>query len=330
MLAFILLCASALATPPAETLYAWAVEQPAPSELAAESEGYRFARQVFSQIAEAAAGKPGAVHTEIIGTSLQGRPIWAIHISEPGVPIERKILVFAGIHALEWISTETATDLALELIAVPPKGVGVTIVPILNIDGRARVETDLNQGHNEYRRGNARFVDLNRDFAHQREAKAVWKAVIPGYYGSTSAAFSQPESVLIDDLAGRGYDRIASLHAFGGYLYHPWAGAWERTENHDEYVKMGRRMESAQGGHAYRTRQLSRWGFFFRAHGTEVDHMHAEHGAQSWLFELTRSGADWKRPFHSLKTYFRWYNPTNPRPHSRRGVAALRELIRAD
>lgn len=331
MFALLLLLASALATTvsPGE-LRDYARTQPKRSERT-DVAPYRFTRDILLEAAQRAAHKPGAVHVEVVGHSLENRPIVAFHVSEPGVEIERKVLIFAGIHALEWISTETATDLLLELVELPPRGVGVTIVPILNPDGRARVESDLNAGRNEYRRGNARFADLNRDFAHQRDQRAIWRKIIPGYYRTTAPEpFSQPESAAIDALAGRGYDRVASLHAFGGYLYHPWAGAWERTEDHAEYVAMGRKMEAAQGGRAYRTRQLSRWGFFFRAHGTELDHMYAEHGAQSWLFEITRSGADWRRPLHSYRTYFRWYNPTNPRPHSRRAVAALRELIRTD
>jgi hypothetical protein len=86
-------------------------------------------------------------------------------------------------------------------------------------------------------------------------------------------------------------------------------------------------MEAAQGAFAYRTRQLSRWGFFFRAQGTELDHLYAEHDIQTWLIEMTRSGFDIRRPRESIRSYFRWYNPTDPTRHRQRGVAALRALV---
>lgn len=305
---------------------------PARTALATDAQGYRFTADFLPHLEQLAAERPGLVRLESIGESVRRQPILAVHVAEPGVPVDRRVLVFAGIHALEWISTETALALIDELVAAPPRGVAVTVIPVLNPDGRARVEADLNEGARVYRRGNHRNVDLNRDFAAQREPRALWRHVIPAYYAvSDEQPLSQPESRALDALCAReGYDRAASLHAFGGYLYHPWAGAWRHPPDQDAFVALGRRMEAAQGGHAYRTRQLARWGFFFRAHGTELDHLYAEHGIQAWLFELTRSGIDPAHPLQGLKTPFRWYNPSRPEPHVARGVAALRELIRAD
>ena len=293
------------------------------------ADGYRTWDQVYGEVQDAAAHAP--VQHEIIGRSAANLPIHAWHVEDRSAPIERRVLIFAGIHALEWISTEVATELLLELMAAPPPGISVTVVPLLNPDGRMRVEGDVARGDNFYRRGNHNNKDLNRDFAHQREARAVWKDVLPGYYATTAdTPLSQPESQAIDALAARGYDRAASLHAFGGYLYHAWAGHWRRPDNHADILALGRQMESAQRSHAYRTRQLSRWGFFFRAHGTEVDHLYGEYGIDAFLIELTRSGWDPRSPLRSLRTYFRWYNPARPARHTTRGVQALRALIHAE
>ena len=296
------------------------------------SADYRFSSDVYGALLQAAEDKPGVVSVEEIGVTVNGRPIHAWHVAEPGVLIERKVLVFAGIHALEWISTEVATTLLLELIALPPRGTQVTVIPILNPDGRRRVEADLIAGRNRYQRGNANFTDLNRDFSVHREAKAIWRHIIPGYYSNTGdMGLTAPESRALDALAAREkYDRAASLHAFGGFLYHPWSGDWNRPEDHAAYVVLGRSMEQAQGDHAYRTRQLSRWGFFFRAQGTEIDHLYGTYGTQAFLVEMTRSGWDPRHPIASAKSYFRWYNPVNPQRHIERGVSAMRALIRTD
>ena len=119
------------------------------------------------------------------------------------------------------------------------------------------------------------------------------------------------------------------MHAFGGYFYAPWAGKWRRPDDHAELVALGREMERAQGPHAYRTRQLSRWGFFFRAHGSEIDHLYGRYGTRAFLIEITRSGFDPRHPIASVREYVRWYNPVRPERHVERTVAALHALIRA-
>lgn len=272
-----------------------------------------------------------SVRLEEIGRTTLGNPIWAFHVTDPDVRAPEQVLVFAGIHALEWITVETAFQLLDDLVAHPPRGVSVTVIPCLNVDGRLRSEADQRYGDNTYRRGNGAEppVDLNRDFAVNHEASSLWRHVLPGYHGSSAAPLSQPESRALDALAAREtYDRAVSLHAFGGYLYYPWSGRWERPPDHAEYVAMGRAMEAAQGPGAYRTKELSRWGFFFRANGTEIDHLYGRYGTRSFLVELTRSGFDVRRPRASLREYFRWYNPEDPRRHVERGVAAVQALIR--
>ena len=319
-------------TAQARDLADWSDHQLRPTAPIPTAESYRFTGDFFPILAKEAARKPAAVQVEEIGQSVNHRPIWAFHVAEPGVEIEQKVLIFAGIHALEWISTEVAVDTLRALIRHPPRGVRVTVVPLLNPDGRAKVEKDLIDGHNRYRRGNGPEVDLNRNFGHNREARAFWRHILPGYYRSAGEhPLDQPESAALDRLLRREmYDRSASLHAFGGYLYYPWSGRWERPQDYANFVAIGREMEAAQGAFAYRTRQLSRWGFFFRAHGTEIDHIYGEYGTLAYLVELTRSGFDLRHPRKSLKTYFRWYNPVRSDAHRARGVAAMRALVRTE
>lgn len=289
-----------------------------------EHEGYRFLAPALRALDPLIDQE--RVQIEVIGRSVGGHDILAYHI-EPTGEAQRRVLIIGGIHALEWISTEVALDFLEELLRVPPPDVAVTVVPVLNPDGRARVEADLRARRNSYRRGNGKNVDLNRDFAVNTEARAIWKAVIPSYYHHSQTPLSQPESRALDGLLERGrYDRFASLHAFGGYFYHPWSGRFERPGDWEEMVRVGRMMERAQGAHAYRTRQLSHWGFFFRAQGSELDHAYGRYGTLSYLIELTRSGFDPLHPRRSLKTYFRWYNPKKVERHRRKGVAALRAL----
>ncbi|MEQ1567639.1 MAG: M14 family metallopeptidase [Myxococcota bacterium] len=296
--------------------------------LPAPADRYHSMGAGFGEVLHAARAHPAAASFESIGTTVKGRPIWAVHVQDPARDPVRSVLVFAGIHALEWISSETAFQFAVDLIVAPPPGVRVTVIPVLNVDGRHRTEADVRAGRDVYRRGNGAGVDLNRDFAENREAVAVWRHLIPGYYHTSPGPLSQPESRALDALADRErYDRAASLHAFGGYLYAPWAGRWERPPDWPELLALGRAMEEAQGRGAYRPKQLSRWGFFFRAHGAEIDHLYGRYGTRAFLIELTRSGIEPLDPLRTARTYFRWYGPADPRPHVERGVAALRALV---
>lgn len=290
---------------------------------------YHFGAEIFHEIGDRIEAAPGLITPECIGTSLEGRPIWAFHIQDPAVEPVGSMLVFANIHALEWISSEAALGFFKEATTFPYQPARITVIPVLNPDGRFRVEQDVRAGKNVYRRGNAEHVDLNRDFAIHREVQAVWARFLPGYYSTSPQALSQPETQALDALAGRElYDASVSLHAFGGFLYYPWSGRFARNPDWKQFHALGVQMQAEQGAHAYRPRQLSRWGFFFRAQGSDLDHFYGKYGTFSFLIELTRSGVVVGDP-KTWKTYFRWYNPIDPSYHTAQGVAALRALLRA-
>jgi hypothetical protein len=290
---------------------------------------YRFAGEALAEAGTLVRRFPGKVVAEEIGRSVEDRPIWAFHVRDPSQAPTRKLLVFANIHAMEWVPTEVAMEFLLEVSEAPPAGASITVIPVLNPDGRARVEADLLEGRRAYRRGNANGVDLNRDFAANREAKAIWKYVIPRRYTTSPSALSQPESRALAALAAREiYDSAISLHAFGGFVYYPWAGRWERAEDYGRLHALATEMASAQSAHAYKPRQLARWGFFFRGHGMELDHLYAEHGTLAYLVETTRSGQDLLRP-GEWGFPFRWYNPRQPARHAEEGAALLRAWSRS-
>lgn len=310
----------------AQDFVTWAMDR---KVVAHPEPDYHFAAEIYQDLAPLVEERPGVVSAEVIGRSVEKRPIWAFTVRDPATTPTHKVLVFAQIHALEWVPAEIARAFLLEIIQYPRRDVEVTVVPILNPDGRARVEADLLEGRNLYRRGNANKVDLNRDFAVNREPEALWEGMLPDYYASSPAPLSQPESQAIDRLAAReDYDVAVSLHSFGGFIYYPWSGRFERPPDWERYVALGKRMSQAMGPHAYRPRQLSRWGFFFRAQGSELDHLYGRYGTLTFLVETTRSGISPFRP-SDWKTYFRWYNPPDPSRHAREGVRLLRAMVDA-
>jgi hypothetical protein len=285
---------------------------------------YHFADELYAAIAPWVAERPGVVEPLRLGQTAEGADIWGFRLREPGAPVRGRMLVFGNIHALEWVPSEVALTFLEGFAAQPIAGVEVVVVPTLNRDGRARVERDLLSGERVYRRGNAAGVDLNRDFGHNRESTAIWKALLPRRYVVSPRTLSQPESRAIVELAAAApFDAAVSLHSFGGFFYYPWAGRFERAADHAELHRLGVLMQGAMDRHPYRPRQLSRWGFFFRGLGMEVDHLYGEWGTYSFLVETTRSGLRGPR---DLSDPFRVYNPVDPRPHAREGLRYLRAL----
>jgi protein MpaA len=106
----------------------------------------------------------------LLGRSVDGRPIVASEVGNPSSP--RRELVVGCIHG-----NETAgIAIAKRLTGRSPTDVDLWIVPVLNPDGVAAGT-----------RGNARGVDLNRNFPYR------WQS-LSGVYYSGSRPLSEPES----------------------------------------------------------------------------------------------------------------------------------------
>ena len=113
-----------------------------------------------------------AAETQTIGESVQGRPIRARRLGEPGAPVT--VLVVGCVHG-----NETAGRAVISRLrdAAPPPGIALWLIRDANPDGcRA------------YTRQNANGVDLNRNFPYR------WKPLRDPTYHSGSGPLSEPES----------------------------------------------------------------------------------------------------------------------------------------
>jgi hypothetical protein len=141
----------------------------------------------------------------VLGTSVEGNLITAYHFGTG----DRELLFIGGIHGgYSWNTSLVAYELMDHLAANPdsiPDSVRITVVPVMNPDGLARVvgstgrftTTDIPAGANTVPgRFNANTVDLNRNFDCEWQSEGVWqsRAVSGG-----SAAFSEPESKAIKE-----------------------------------------------------------------------------------------------------------------------------------
>lgn len=146
----------------------------------------------------------------VIGTTVLGRPIEAVHFTPPSYAKPRPpALLFGAIHGDEPVSQLMLERLADELVERPP-GRDTWIVPCVNVDG-------LLAGT----RNNANDVDLNRNFA-----SATWGQDRRPGYNPGRAPEDQPETRAIVELIERiGAHRLIAVHAT--YRMVNWDGCAE-------------------------------------------------------------------------------------------------------
>lgn len=143
----------------------------------------------------------------VMGTSVQGRPIYAYYFGNGS----RKIIFFAAMHGSEANTQSTLTKWIIELennSTSIPSDKTIIVIPSLNPDGIANRS-----------RFNANGVDLNRNFD-----SSTW---VTGTYlkdefystGGGSAPFSEPESIALRDLIYRESPYVTiSYHSAAGYV----------------------------------------------------------------------------------------------------------------
>ena len=120
-------------------------------------------------LAALALALPAQAGTRMLGRSWQGRPITVTRVGDPrGTPV----LVVGSIHGNE----TGGMAVARALVRRSPRGIDLWVVPTLNPDGVAAGT-----------RGNARGVDLNRNFPWR------WRP-LDGAYESGSGPLSEREA----------------------------------------------------------------------------------------------------------------------------------------
>jgi len=262
------------------------------------------------------------------GKSIQGRPLLGVELGPEGAA--RGSVLVAGVHALEWIGVACALG-ALRALAGSARR--VVAFPLVNPDGYARVEADLRRGARRFRRGNARGVDLNRNFPtfFGRVSPAV--RLLPWVFWPGPHPLSEPEIAgVAGHLAtlqrqGLRLDRALSLHSFGNKVLFPHGGRWRPPHDAPEHRAAALAL-AARLGPEYQAIQSARWVPGAFAPGMELDYFHDHLGALSLLVECTGGGRQLRRPA-SFSEPFAWFNPPDPGPAVRRLAGPLAGFLDA-
>jgi protein MpaA len=162
---------------------------------------------------------------EVIGRSIEGRPITLARIGEPGAP--RKVLVVGCIHGNEPAGRAIVADL---IRASPAPDTQLLLVRDMNPDGFA---------HHE--RVNARGVDLNRNSPEH-------------WAGAGARPWSEPETRAIRDLILREQPTLSLYyHQPFGLVDIPEGGSPQAARRYSELVGLPLKRLSRRPG------SISRW-----------------------------------------------------------------------
>ena len=271
--------------------------------------GYHDLGETAKELAALQFEHPGLVSRLTLGSSSQGRPLWAVKISDNVILDENEpeVLIVAGQHGREHLSVEMALYVARELATGYGRDPRVSrlldsrevwIAVDVNPDGSAY---DTATGRQRYWRKNRQRekagdpigVDLNRNWAFR------W-GCCGGSSGSPrssayrgAAPFSALEARLLRDfVASRvvgGVQQIRAavdFHTYSELVMWPY-GYTRRDvapglgeDDQAAFAALGRQMAATNG---YRATQQSS---LYITDGTMLDWLWATHRIHAWAFEL--------------------------------------------
>jgi len=204
-----------------------------------------------------------------IGTSIEGRTIWAVKISDnPNINENEPAVGFdALVHAREPQSMATQMYFMwylLENYGTDPEATylvnnrEIYCVPCFNPDGYEYNRQNNPNGGGMWRKnrrnnGNGCYgIDLNRNFSYKWGYDDIGSSPDPcdeTYRGAS--AFSEPEAEAIRDLANlKNYGTHFNMHSYGGYILYPWGYIDSETLDSLTYREFAQLLTS-YSGYAY-------------------------------------------------------------------------------
>ena len=278
---------------------------------------------------------PGRAKVVVLGTSLEGRNISALRVSDNAAADEPEpaLLVLGCHHAREWISVEVPLLFARHLLESYDRdpdvrglvdGSEIWIVPLVNPDG---LEYTIHAYR--YWRKNRRLnpdgsfgIDLNRNYAYAWGYDDAGSSPTPAsdvYRGG--APFSEPETGAVRDLfLRRDVRALVSYHSYSQVILYPWGFADAATEKEAELDRLAAKMSDlmrAVDGRIYDYGRAA--SALYVTNGDTTDWAYAMAGIPAFTIELP--------PVDILRGGF--FNPeTDIEPVFRENLPALLFLAR--
>ena len=280
------------------------------TEFPSGREGYHSYTELTTEVAAVAAAHPDIVERFSIGTSYQGRQLWAVKISDNVTVDEPEPeVMFDGTHHAD---EHMATEMTLHILHWLVDGYGVDprittivdtreiwIVFLVNPDG---AEFDISGGTFHHWRKNRqptpgsvyRGTDLNRNYSYRwgSGGRTSTNPQAITYHGPF--AFSSPEDRAMRDFMasrvvdGRQQIRAAiTFHEYGRLVMWPYGYTLANvpsdmtTQDHAALAIIGKHMAATNG---YRPEQASD---LYISDGTSRDYQYGAYRIFSYTFELS-------------------------------------------
>ncbi len=221
-----------------------------------------------------AATYPDICRLHNLGTSVQGRTIWGLEITDnpDSNELEPEVRLIGCHHGNEPISVEVPLDICHHLLENYTSDPDVAelvnereiwIIPMMNPDG-------LEAGS----RANANGVDLNRNYAYMRET------------GSLSGSYSQPETKAVRDNAlCHNFCLSLTYHSGAEYVNYLWNYTPNDTPDNDYIVTLSLAYDS------YVNYGVTEGYDWYQTKGDCNDWSYGTYGGMDWTIELSNGYA---------------------------------------
>ncbi|XP_068619353.1 zinc carboxypeptidase A 1-like [Battus philenor] len=206
---------------------------------------YHNLEDIYQWMSDVSLRFPNFVELHSIGQSVEGRDIYAIYIRK--AKGKGNVIVDAGIHGNEWISTAFVTYLIKKLVYVTPEENNRLynlvmryhwyLIPVVNPDGYDySITTDRLWRKNRRLFETGEGVDLNRNFPHNFGKYDTSTNAKDDNYGGPGP-FSEQESKVLSDFIIEKRDRLKfylSFHSYGQKIIIPYDDRVKHVENFSE------------------------------------------------------------------------------------------------
>jgi carboxypeptidase A1 len=221
---------------------------------------YRTSAEVNAYIDELVVLRPDLVEKLVVGTSIEGRTIYAMRITAPGAGDKPAVLFNGMQHSREWVAVMVPMYIADRLVrnyGSDPRitavldAVEVYIVPIVNPDGYEFSQTPGNRLWRKNRRNNPGStcygVDLNRNWdidwggPHSTSSNPCSDI----FFGS--GPHSEPEVAALAAFMGARPNIAAHIdyHSYSQLVLHPWGYTTTPHPNINEFGALSSLMSQA-------------------------------------------------------------------------------------
>jgi carboxypeptidase T len=260
---------------------------------------------------------PQIAKVYVIGKSVEGKEIYAIHLTEQATRSMKKesVLFDAMHHAREVMTPEVALDIVHYLTAGVTrdrrvrdwlKSYNIWVVPMVNPDGNGRVWSSEPMWRKNTRGGYG--VDINRNYPYD------W-GTCNGSSGSKNSetyrgdqAGSEPETQALLKLAALIQPKFnISYHSYSELVIYPFGCNPKRVPKDDAavYYRVGKELAGklVRDGGSGTYREGTSYDLLYNVDGGSIDQMYTAFRTMSFVIEVNSASLGFQPPFS-------WRDPT--------------------